>query len=268
MTKSRFKEFLLAKHSLEYFSPDISWNLICDSYSYDFLKAREEQNWTGEKREIEEGTHHDLNNKEKQERFSKLIKNKFDVLEKSIRDIGYGFWVDTDTIFLNEFNWFPQPEVDVVLSPHYMGPNPILNHVGLYNVGMVYVASMEFLSVWKALTNTGIYFYEQKPVEILAKSGKFFVDSFGPEYNYGTFRRKNPDVKDDFVNLNIQHRRIHYKNEKLLNFHVHSLDKIRGPAELDPSDKDFVYFKKLLRDAENLHYDNILAEIDEMNIDE
>jgi hypothetical protein len=221
VTKSHLKEFLFLKFTCERFH-NCSWSVICDDYSYNYLKNLY-QNVLLYKSDITNGSV--FGDSTEQDNFFKTICEKFEVCRKGLKNKEYVLFVDSDIVFTEKvcslFTEFINSDNDIIVSPHYQ-LNPGLDSVwGRFNVGFIMIKNPKVIDDWESITKTKKYLFEQMPLDVLLQSNKYKYDTFPINYNMGWWRFNNQKTQHRLECLDIQRQKISLNGIPINSFHVH-----------------------------------------------
>ena len=219
-TQESLAELKILRASLEKYH-DVTWNFYGDDYVRDYVKGNFNVDIfipmdRGEILRKEQEKHPYVT--------KKLVQGKLVIIEECLKKFGRVINLDTDMIFFNPINekYLNCPS-DALLTPHYTS-SPILQEVGYYNAGMIFLNGFRFFEKWKEVTLSEKYFYEQKPLEIVKNMNCCDVEEVDGGHNFGTGRRNEGHYKE----LKIIGDRLYWRTLPLVNFHLHLFDHDEG----------------------------------------
>lgn len=220
VTESHLKEFLLLKFSAELFY-ECEWFLSCDKFCHNYLMENY-NNCTCENLELKNGKV--FGNEEEINNFYGVINGKFNAVESAIKARGECLLVDSDIIFtaalVNSLSF--RKDRDAILSPHYQW-NPEMDKAwGFFNVGFVYIRSLDFLKAWEAETKSGKHEFEQVPIEVVANTNKFNLSAFPIGENMGWWRFNNKRSVHRFQSFLVIDDQILFDGNPVGSFHFHT----------------------------------------------
>ena len=235
-TKSRIKEFLVTKKTLELHHECI-WYSVCDQETADYFNG--DDKFIPVKIVDKEGKHYsgDPNSVRS---FFELVMNKMVAMKKGIESQGYTLFLDTDLIFLSPlddhfFSFLDNKNKTLFLTSHCHTEKHRDNEekYGTYNVGMLACKDVNFPDLWQKETidlNCPLGL-EQKPVTNIAKKMMESVIVAPPHYNYGWWRNV---ISDDMNKLTIQGNKLTLYGNEMINLHAHTDPKnSRGSYEVN-----------------------------------
>ena len=217
VTESHLKEFLLLKFSAELFH-ECEWFISCDDFCFNYLEMNYD-NCRCANLDLQNGKV--FGNEEEISNFYGVIDGKFRAVEAAIKARGECLLVDSDIIFCGEFEG-ASPDVDASICPHYQWDLSMDRAWGIYNVGFVYIRSLEFLKAWEEETKSGNYQFEQVPIQVVAHSGKFRCQQFSISHNMGWWRFNSEEKKFRILSFNIWNDAVTYDGSFVSSFHFHS----------------------------------------------
>lgn len=218
VTESHLKEFLLLKFSAELFH-ECEWFLSCDSYCYEFFKREQYENCRCENLNLQNGKV--FGNEEEISNFYGVIDGKFRATESAIISKGECLLVDSDIIFCGEFEGV-SPDVDAAVCPHYQWDSNMDQAWGFYNVGFVFIRSLEFLKAWEKETKSGRHQFEQVPIQVVVDFGKFYVQRLPICHNMGWWRFNSKEKKHRTYSFGCWNDRILFDGNFVSCFHLHT----------------------------------------------
>lgn len=218
VTESHLKEFLLLKYSAELFH-ECEWFLSCDQFCFDYLNQ-----FVGchcENLNLQNGKV--FGDEKEISNFYGVIEGKFRATERAIKKRGGCLLVDSDIIFCGEFRInCGIHNADASLSPHYQWNKEMDKAWGFYNVGFVYIWSLDFLKSWEEETKSGKHQFEQVPIEIVARTEKFNLLIFPIGENMGWWRFNNEKSCHRFNSFDLIGDSIVFDGNPVSSFHFHS----------------------------------------------
>jgi len=262
-TKRVLKEFLLLKYSMDLYHSNCNWLLSADKYVTDYFEKDDTVEcfeWIGES-----GIHRS-GDKDTLQNYEKLIKTKMDILNVSFDRHGYGFILDTDMIMVHPFSdkffnlFVDDIPHDVVVSHHHLSNIRLEKYVGKYNGGMVLVRNKQFIQDWKDITETGKYFYEQKPIEVAIETKGYDVALYPKGINVANWRfDHNPSLS-----FSIKDDGFYIDEDIIYNLHVHVIEETIPYA--DPTMSRFSHkVLDMFKNTNNEIYKKIYEKIGELN---
>jgi len=220
VTESHLKEFLLLKFSAELFH-ECEWFLSCDCFCYEFFKKEQYNNCLCQNLDLQNGKV--FGNEQEISNFYGVIDGKFRAVEAGIKARAGCLLVDSDIIFTAPFigstNIY---NADAVLSPHYQWNSEMDKAWGFYNVGFVYIWSLDFLKAWEEETKNGRHQFEQVPIEVVARTEKFRLTIFPIGENMGWWRFNNEFSKHRFLSFGNIGDCILFDGNQVGSFHFHT----------------------------------------------
>jgi len=234
-TKETIEEFDILRTSFNIFHPETKWCLGCDDETDKYFSKYDDI-------EIINKFGRDVLKKGRTNHVfytDNLASEKLRTIELIIEKYGETIHFDTDMIFFNKMSEdIINSEFDAAYAPHYFfgKDHPVSKRVGYYNAGMIWVRSKEFFNKWKELTNSGKYFFEQKPLEVIYDMEKYNILELPRMYNYSC---GNQDKNDIVMNKDGM---FYVGDEPLINIHVHAY---KQNIHLGP---DSMRMKEIIRD--------------------
>lgn len=218
VTESHLKEFLLLKFSAELFH-ECEWFLSCDDFCFNYFHPF--KNVFRMNLGLQNGKV--FGNEEEISNFYGVIDGKFRAVEAAIKHRGGCLLVDSDIIFCGSLQIAPIiHNADAILSPHYQW-NPDMDKAwGFYNVGFVYIWSLDFLKAWEKETKSGKHQFEQVPIEVVARTDKFNLAGFPIGENMGWWRFNNKKSFHRFESFARIGDSIVFDGNKVSSFHFHT----------------------------------------------
>jgi len=235
-TKSRVKEFLVTKRTLELFH-DCRWSVVCDEFTSNYFDSHE--NFTPVKIVNMEGRHYNSSESSAND-FFELVKNKMVAMRSGIALHGYSLFLDTDLIFVSPlddcfFNFLNDDSKTLFLTSHCHTEEHSDNRerYGTYNVGMLASKTIDFADKWIEETErlNCKYGLEQKPVTTIANEMMDQVTVADSNYNYGWWRSV---ISDDHSRLTSDNGKLCLDGKEIINIHAHTdPQNSRGPYEIN-----------------------------------
>jgi len=225
VTKKTITEFDLLKTSLEFYH-ECEWVIACDTSAYEHYKEAENIKCLNL---IEsDDCDHNINDEKKKDNWMKVMMTKFDAVSALLESYGCALFLDSDMIFVNPIEkevlaLFETREIDAAICQHMTNNWPVEAQHGLFNGGMFFMRSRDFLKAWKALSKDykkhGFYF-EQQPLEYVQRN---FVSLNLPiNYNIGWWRFNTPQTQARLQQLHVKNDKIYFGDRPAVNFHVHT----------------------------------------------
>ena len=260
-TKSRIKEFLVTKKTLELHHECI-WYSVCDQETADYFK--DDDKFIPVKIVDKEGKHYVGDNNSAKD-FFELVMNKMVAMKKGIERQGYTLFLDTDLVFLSPlddsfFSFLENKEKTLFLTSHCHtdGHRDNEQMYGTYNVGMLACKDVNFADSWEKETVAlncphGL---EQKSVTTIANRMMESVIVAPPHYNYGWWRNI---ISDDMNKLTVEDNKLTLYGNEVINLHAHTdPNNSRGAYEVNFLN---VIFQKM---SQTTSYDEVFSIIREV----
>ena len=225
-TTKSLKEFLLLKFSFEQYH-ETTWYVATDEYSTTALEKYD--NVTCLNLIKTDDCSHGVDDPVKNRLFLELVMTKFDAIEASIKNHGYGLFLDSDIFFTNPLEerfvkMLNNPEIDAVLSPHMTNNLGLETQVGHFNVGFFGVRNINYLNEHRAMSwkhkELGLY-YEQQPLQLT--SYKYLTVNSPIYYNIGWWRFNEEYTKHRVNWLGMADNKVVFADNPAICFHVHTL---------------------------------------------
>ena len=225
-TQKSLSEFELLKFSFEQYH-EAHWYVSTDEYSTKALSHYD--NVTTLNLIKTDDCSHGVDDPVKNRLFLELIMTKFDALEASINDHGYGLFLDSDIFFTNPLedrfiDFLKDERIDAILSPHMTNNLSLETQVGHYNVGFFAVRNKKYLEMHRELSwkhkELGMY-YEQQPLQFT--SYDFMTINSPIYYNIGWWRFNEKHTQNRVGWLNKVGESIQLQNQPAICFHAHTL---------------------------------------------
>jgi hypothetical protein len=264
VTQNCLSEFLLFKTSVEKFH-DCDWFISCDEYVNNYLS--ESDSLHRFQLIDSDDCDHVINDQKQNDNFTKLILTKFDICDIGLREYPFVLLIDNDMIFTNPIDdnilWMlERKQIDAFVCPHMTDGFGDEKITGYFNCGMVFISSKEFVEHWRVLTKNhkqlGLY-YEQKPLELVIKA--FVTGNLPMNYNIGWWRFLTPQTEKRLELFNVQDQNIFYGNLPAVNFHFHTLKKLKYPNQGEFL-KDMIF--SAMDQGFNMNYRSILEKYTEL----
>lgn len=229
VTQKTISEFEILRTSLEYYH-NCSWVISCDDVAY--KKYKNLKNIECLKLISSDQCDHNTVDENKKNIWMDVMMTKFDGMQYLISNFGHGLFLDSDMIFVNEFekkilNLFENKNIDAIICQHMTNNWHVEAKHGLYNAGMFHLKNEDFLSEWKNLSKNykklNLYF-EQQPLEYVQRN--FVSVNLPINYNIGWWRFNSPQTKSRLEQLSIKNNKLMFGNLPAINFHVHTLKEI------------------------------------------
>jgi hypothetical protein len=265
VTKSSLSEFLLLKLTFEQYH-DVTWTISCD------LEAGEKLEKFDNIRLLrliasDDECSHGTQDPNKTKKFTALAMTKFDAVADSIKNFGYGLFLDSDVFFTNPIEdnvirLIQNPDIDAVLCPHMTNNLGLEAQVGHYNTGMFSLRSLEMLNKHVMLSSNDKFgFYtDQQAIQFAAY--EHVIVGLPIHYNIGWWR-----FNENFNNyrlqlLNTKNDKLMFGNDPAVCFHIHTLKNLDyknyGTFLLD-------HVVQLMKNTENPNYHKIISLIEDGN---
>ena len=219
VTESHLKEFLLLKYSAELFH-ECEWFLSCDDFCYNYLENNFD-NCQCENLNLQNGKV--FGDETEVANFYGVIEGKFRATEAAIKARGGCLLVDSDIIFCGEFEInLGIHNFDACLSPHYQWNKKMDEAWGVFNVGFVYIWSLDFLRAWEEETKSGNHQFEQVPIQKVAETKAFALTLFPIGNNMGWWRFNNEKSFHRLNSFEIIEDFIVFDGNAVSSFHLHT----------------------------------------------
>ena len=271
VTENCLSEFLLFKVSLEQFH-ECDWFISSDEYVKDYLEKNNHLVVNQDRFHCHsliesDDCDHVVCDKEQNENFTKLILTKFDICSEGLRHHPFVLLIDNDMIFTNPvedrvLELLASKTIDAFVCPHMTDGFGNEQVTGYFNCGMVFISSQEFIDHWRILTENhkelGLY-YEQKPLELVLKS--FMTCNLPMSYDIGWWRFLTPRTKKRIELINIQDQKIFFGKLPAVNFHFHTLKKLKY-KNMGEFLKEMVFYQ--MKECFSMEYLKILESYDNL----
>lgn len=259
VTESSLKEFLLLKKSLEQYH-EVFWTISCDKIAAEQLKVFSNAELLI-LIESDKDCSHGTQDQQKTLKFTKLAMTKFDAVEHSIKNHGYGLFLDSDVFFTNKIedrvvSLIENENIDAVLCAHMTNNLSLETQVGHYNTGMFSLRSLDMLKkhvIMSSNPKNGFY-TDQQAIQFAAY--QHTIVGLPIHYNIGWWRF-NEKVNNFRMNLlHCKESQIFFDNDPAVCFHIHTLKKLDyhnyGTFLLDK-------LVDLMKNCNNPKYEEILS---------
>lgn len=228
-TDSSLLEFLLLKATLESYH-DVSWTVSCDPVAAEKLSVYKNVELL-RLIESDKDCSHGTQNEDKTKKFTQLAMTKFDAVERSIAQHGYGLFLDADVFFTNPIEdrvlrLIENPDVDAVLCPHMTNNLGLETQVGHYNTGMFSLRSIDMLRKHVSLSSNPAngFYTDQQAIQFAAY--EHTIAGLPIHYNIGWWRFNEKFNAQRLSLLRIDDNKIKFGDAPAVCFHVHTLKKL------------------------------------------
>jgi hypothetical protein len=226
ITEKTLSEFEVLRETFELFHSNVEWFLSCDQYCYDHFKNSELKCFLM----IEsDDCDHNLLDEAKRNNWMKVMMTKFSICKKALTQDDTGvLFLDCDMVFVNPIeqkiqNLFKDKNIDAFICQHMTNNWQNEAKHGLFNAGMFYANSIDFLNAWENLSKRykelNMYF-EQQPLEYIQRN--FVTVNLPINYNIGWWRFNIPQTRGRLDLLETVDDKIKFGNFNAVNFHVHT----------------------------------------------
>ena len=229
VTDSSLSEFLLLKVTLESYH-QVSWTVSCDPVASAALSAYKNVKVLN-LIESDQGCSHGTQDADKTKKFTQLAMTKFDAVEDSIRNNGYGLFLDADVFFTNPIedrvlHLIENQDVDAVLCPHMTNNLGLETQVGHYNTGMFSLRSLDMLRKHVALSSNPAngFYTDQQAIQFAAY--EHTIVGLPIHYNIGWWRFNEKFNSQRLSMLKVSDNKIVFGNSDAVCFHIHTLKKL------------------------------------------
>ena len=229
VTDSSLKEFMLLKKSFEMYH-DAFWTISCDYIAANVLRSYENVRLL-EIISTDEGCSHGTQDTEKTRKFTELAMTKFNAVAESIKNHGYGLFIDSDVFFTNQIEesvirLIENPDIDAVLCPHMTNNLGLEAQVGHYNTGLFSLRSIDMLKKHVTLSSNpkNGFYTDQQAIQFAAY--EHTIVGLPIHYNIGWWRFNESFNKDRLNLLHIKADRLMFGSSPAVCFHVHTLKKL------------------------------------------
>lgn len=265
VTQKTIGEFEVLRTSLEYYH-NCSWVICCDDVVYE--KYKNVKNIECLKLISSDECDHNTGDENKKNIWMDVMMTKFDGIQHLISNFGHGLFLDSDMIFVNEFeekilSLFENKNIDAVICQHMTNNWPVEAKHGLYNAGMFHLKNKQFLDEWKNLSKNYKkfnFYFEQQPLEYVQRN--FISLNLPINYNIGWWRFNSEQTKQRIQQLHLQDDKIMFGKLPAVNFHVHTL-KENGYENFGQFLVDKI--SALFKSSNNVNYLNVLKRIESNN---
>ncbi len=223
VTKNLVNEFFILQKSLELTNPNTKIIVLCDEESANLIKNLYNSNIII-LNDLKNLNYEDI--KKRGKSWEKLMINKGDVIENALEIFNETLYVDTDIVFLNEYDL--ECKKDMILSQHLIHEADEKQY-GMYNGGYFYVKNNNYINWFRnkvdELTIKNEYplshnkLYEQYS---LTHAKDFFdCDLFTPNHNFGWWRLFQCSETQERYKKFGYGINVFYDKQPLISVHVH-----------------------------------------------
>jgi hypothetical protein len=226
VTNKTLKEFFLLKDTIELFHK-CYWTISCDEMVFKSLNNID--NIKCIQNILSDDCNHNTVDENKKNNWMNVMMTKFDCVEDSIKNFGYGFFLDSDMIFVNSvqkniLNLIKDENIDAFVCQHMTNNWQVEAKHGAYNAGMFVIRNMNFLNEWKSLSKDYKkynFYFEQQPLEFIQRN--FTCINLPINYNIGWWRFNSQETVRRLEKFNVAEDQIMFGNLPVVNFHVHTV---------------------------------------------
>lgn len=228
-TESSLEEFLLLKTTIEQYH-DVSWTISCDSIADNHLKTFNNVNLLNII-DSDKDCSHGTQDSEKTKKFTQLAMTKFNAVEESIKNHGYGLFLDSDVFFTNPIEekvirLIENPDIDAVLCPHMTNNLGLETQVGHYNTGMFSMRSLEMLRKHVNLSSnpSNGFYTDQQAIQFAAY--EHVIAGLPIHYNIGWWRFNEKFNSHRMNQILEKDDKIFFGKSEAVCFHIHTLKNL------------------------------------------
>ena len=259
-TENCYDELRLTMFSLEQYHK-CKWYISCDQYVYDRIHHIE--NVVAKRLVTGPQGNHNSRDPQEQTSFLKVVLTKFDICKAAIADEGGVLFLDSDMLFVNEFEpemlkTLKVPSLDAIISQHMTNNWKNEAHHGYFNVGMFFLRNTDLIDKWRYLSENHRklnMYYEQKPLEYVQRN--FITANFPINYNIGWWRFNEAETRSRLEKLVLERNKIFFGSKPAVNFHMHVFKESQMNYGKFLVDK----VSSLMKISNNRKYDELLEYI-------
>lgn len=212
-TKNLINEFFILQESLRLTNPNTKIIVLCDDESASKIEKLYNHNIII-LNDLKNLNYDDIKRRGKS--FLDLVLKKCDVIKYALDKFDETLFVDTDIVFLNQFdnNYIK----NIVLSQHHIYKHDE-DKYGKYNVGYMYIKDKSFPEWLHNTTLTRSKFFEQEG--LIHAETDYDIDNFSMNHNFGWWRLYQTDKYEERYKNFGYGNNVFWNKEPLISIHVH-----------------------------------------------